>query len=50
MTHPEISVVVTGADNAEQFDDNVGSVDLQLCDDDFAGLHRISEGMSLPGW
>jgi aryl-alcohol dehydrogenase-like predicted oxidoreductase len=50
MTHPEISVVITGADTAEQLDDNVGSVGLPLADDDIAELNRVSEGMNLVGW
>jgi aryl-alcohol dehydrogenase-like predicted oxidoreductase len=50
MTHPEISVVISGADSAEQLDDNVGSVDLKLSDEDIAELNLVSEGMSLTGW
>jgi aryl-alcohol dehydrogenase-like predicted oxidoreductase len=50
MTHPEISVVITGADNADQLDDNVGSVSLRLSDDDIDELNRVSEGMNLVGW
>ncbi|MEA2526343.1 MAG: 1-deoxyxylulose-5-phosphate synthase [Thermomicrobiales bacterium] len=50
MTHPEISVVITGADSAEQLDDNVGSVGLRLSGEDVDALNRVSEGMSLVGW
>jgi aryl-alcohol dehydrogenase-like predicted oxidoreductase len=50
MTHPEISVVITGADSAEQLDDNVGSVGLRLSAEDVDELNRVSEGMSLAGW
>lgn len=50
MTHPEISVVITGADTAEQLDDNVGAVDLKLSDEDINELNSVSEGMSLVGW
>ena len=50
MTHPEISVVITGADNAEQLDDNIGSVDLHLAEEDIAELNRLSEGLRLEGW
>jgi len=50
MTHPEISVVITGADTAEQLDDNIGSVNIQLADEDIAELNRLSEGISLEGW
>ena len=50
MTHPEISVVITGADSAEQLDDNVGSIGLRLSSDDIDELNRVSEGMSLAGW
>jgi aryl-alcohol dehydrogenase-like predicted oxidoreductase len=50
MTHPEISVVITGADTAEQLDDNIGSVKIQLADEDIAELNRLSEGIRLEGW
>jgi aryl-alcohol dehydrogenase-like predicted oxidoreductase len=50
MTHPEISVVITGADSAEQLDDNIGAVELRLAGDDIDELNRVSEGMSLVGW
>jgi 1-deoxyxylulose-5-phosphate synthase len=42
MTHPEISVVITGADTAEQLDNNVGSVDVRLSADDIEELNRVS--------
>ena len=50
MTHPEISVVITGADSAEQLDDNIGSVGLRLADEDIDELNRLSEGIHLTGW
>lgn len=50
MTHPEISVVITGADTAEQLDDNVGSVDLRLADEDIEELTRASEGLNVKQW
>jgi aryl-alcohol dehydrogenase-like predicted oxidoreductase len=50
MTHPEISVVITGADSAEQLDDNIGSVGLRLADEEVEELTRVSEGMELVGW
>ena len=50
MTHPEISVVITGADTPEQLDDNAGSVGLRLAADDIAELNRVSEGLGLVGW
>lgn len=50
MTHPEVSVVILGANTAEQFDDSVGSVDLTLSADDIAALNQASEGLSIYGW
>ena len=50
MTHPEISVVITGADSAEQLDDNIGSVGLRLADKDIDELNQVSEGVSVVGW
>jgi aryl-alcohol dehydrogenase-like predicted oxidoreductase len=50
MTHPEITVVITGADNAEQLDNNIGAVDLRLAEEDLAELSRLSDGLSVTGW
>lgn len=50
MSHPEISVVITGADSAEQLDDNIGAVDLKLAGDDISELNRLSEGLNILGW
>jgi aryl-alcohol dehydrogenase-like predicted oxidoreductase len=50
MTHPEITVVITGADSAEQLDDNVVSVGLRLPVVDIDELNRVSEGSNLVGW
>jgi aryl-alcohol dehydrogenase-like predicted oxidoreductase len=50
MTHPEITVVISGADTAEQLDDNVGAIDLRLSPEDIADLNRVSEGLTLTGW
>jgi aryl-alcohol dehydrogenase-like predicted oxidoreductase len=50
MTHPEITVIITGADSAEQLDDNVGSVGVRLSSEDIDELNRVSEGMALVGW
>lgn len=50
MTHPEISVVITGADTAEQLDDNIGAVGLRLSSDDINELNRVSEGLTVTGW
>lgn len=50
MTHPEISVVITGADNVAQLDENIGSVGHQLTSEDIDLLNRVSEGMNLVGW
>ena len=50
MSNPEITVVITGADSAEQFDDNVGSVGLNLSDEDRAALSAASEGLEVKVW
>jgi aryl-alcohol dehydrogenase-like predicted oxidoreductase len=50
MTHPEISVVITGADSAAQLDDNIGSVALRLSAEDIETLNRVSEGVNVVGW
>ena len=50
MTHPEVSVVITGADTDKQLDDNVGSVGLQLAPEEVDHLNHVSEGMHITGW
>ena len=50
MTHPEITVVITGADTPEQLDDNVASVDLRLPVEEVEELTHVSEGLTLTGW
>lgn len=50
MTHPEVSVVVMGANTAEQLTDNIGSMSVQLSEDDLAELNRVSEGLAIKGW
>lgn len=50
LAHPEISVVITGADTTEQLDDNVGAVGQRLADADLDGLNRVSDGLGLVGW
>ena len=50
MTHPEISVVIAGANNAEQLDESLASVDLKLSDEDIAALTQVSEGMNIAPW
>jgi 1-deoxyxylulose-5-phosphate synthase len=50
MTHPEISVVITGADNVAQLDENLGALGVELTSDDLDRLNRDSDGLSLVGW
>ena len=50
MTHPEVSVVVMGANTAEQLDDNIGSVGVELTAEDLAELDRASKGLEIKGW
>jgi len=42
--------VITGADSAEQLDDNIGSVGLRLSSEDIDQLNLVSEGLNLTGW
>jgi len=50
MTHPEVSVVVMGANTAEQVDDNLGAFDVELTADDLAALDQASRGLEIKGW
>jgi aryl-alcohol dehydrogenase-like predicted oxidoreductase len=51
MSHPEISVVITGADTVAQLDDNIGAFGAQqLASDDIDRLNKVSEGMHLVPW
>ncbi|MCC6705814.1 MAG: aldo/keto reductase [Thermomicrobiales bacterium] len=50
MTHPEVSVVVMGANTAEQVDDNLGAFAVELTADDLAALDQASKGLEIKGW
>ena len=50
MTHPEISVVITGADTVAQLDENLGAFGAELTSDDLDRLNSLSDGLSIVGW
>ncbi len=47
LSHPEITVAISGADTAEQLNDNLGALDLQLPDSDIERLNDVSAGLRL---
>ena len=46
MTHPEVSVVITGA----QLDGNLGTFGVELTGDDLDRLNSLSDGLGVVGW
>jgi aryl-alcohol dehydrogenase-like predicted oxidoreductase len=44
LSHPEVSVAITGGDTAEQMDDNIGSVGWSITDDERQRLDDVSAG------
>jgi aryl-alcohol dehydrogenase-like predicted oxidoreductase len=50
MTHPEVSVVITGADTGAQLDENLGAFGVELTGDDLDRLNSLSYGLGVVGW
>jgi aryl-alcohol dehydrogenase-like predicted oxidoreductase len=44
LSHPEVSVAITGGDTAEQMDDNIGAVGWTITDDERRRLDEVSAG------
>lgn len=47
LSHPEITVAISGADNDAQLDENVGAVDTHLSTEDLARLTVVSDGLAM---
>lgn len=47
ISRPEITVAISGADNAQQLEQNLGALDVELSADDMQALEQASAGMSL---
>jgi aryl-alcohol dehydrogenase-like predicted oxidoreductase len=47
ISHPEVTVAISGADTDAQLAENLGAVDLPLAPEDLALLDRVSAGLSL---
>jgi aryl-alcohol dehydrogenase-like predicted oxidoreductase len=47
LSHPEITVAISGADTQEQLGDNLGALELRLEPDELAGLSDVSRGLRM---
>jgi aryl-alcohol dehydrogenase-like predicted oxidoreductase len=47
LAQPEITVVISGADTAQQLNDNLGALDLTIPAEEMAILNRVSAGLSM---
>lgn len=47
LSHPEITIAISGADTAEQMKDNLGALELTLPEDELAKLHDASHRLRL---
>lgn len=47
LSHPEITVSISGADTAEQVRDNLGALDITLSGDQIAALNDVSRGLRM---
>jgi aryl-alcohol dehydrogenase-like predicted oxidoreductase len=47
LSHPEITVAISGADNDIQLDENLGAVDAELAAEDIALLSDVSAGLAM---
>ncbi len=45
LSHPEVSVAISGSDTVEQVDDNLGALGWTLSESEIARLNEASEGM-----
>jgi aryl-alcohol dehydrogenase-like predicted oxidoreductase len=47
VSHPEVTVAISGADSDVQLDENLGAVDAQLSPEDIARLNDVSTGLTM---
>ncbi len=47
LAQPEITVVISGADTAQQLDDNLGALDMTIPREELALLNQVSSGLSM---
>ena len=47
LSHPEITVSISGADTADQVKDNVAALDIQLSDEQKTELNDVSRGLRM---
>jgi aryl-alcohol dehydrogenase-like predicted oxidoreductase len=48
LSHPEITVAISGADNEDQIEENVGAISAALTPEDLQRLTEASAGLSIP--
>jgi aryl-alcohol dehydrogenase-like predicted oxidoreductase len=46
LSHPEISVAISGADKEEQMKENVGALEIKLTEEQITDLNNKSKGLS----
>lgn len=47
LSHPEITVAISGTDDRTQLQENLGAIDAQISPEDLAHLNAVSVGMSM---
>jgi aryl-alcohol dehydrogenase-like predicted oxidoreductase len=47
ISHPEITVAISGTDTDAQLDENLGALDVQLSPDDLARLNDVTTGLGM---
>ncbi len=47
LAQPEITVIISGADTAQQLDENLGALELTIPAEEMAVLNRVSAGLSM---
>ncbi len=47
LSHPEVTVAISGADTADQIAENVGALDITITPDDLTRLSQVSAGLDL---
>jgi aryl-alcohol dehydrogenase-like predicted oxidoreductase len=47
ISHPEVTVAISGTDTDAQLDENLGALDAQISPEDYARLNEVSTGLSM---
>jgi aryl-alcohol dehydrogenase-like predicted oxidoreductase len=47
ISHPEVTVAISGTDTEAQLDENLGALDAQISPEDYTRLNEVSTGLGM---